>query len=172
MPSATQIEFAALGLIATFLVAWASIHFLVLPRLGVCLLYLYTWFIAVFIVWTGIILALVGWVIPMLKDESTLSVKEKIIRAALTAVLLYVGKQLLELRHLKVAAKVMKWIFKQSFKGRVPTTLPLQPVTDPSRLAYQAVYDENFVIPNVNSVLGWGMVASCRRVRLVEVHVH
>jgi hypothetical protein len=47
----------------------------------------------------------------------------------------------------------------------------MQPDTDPSRLAYRAMYDEDFVIPNVAAVRGWGMVASCRRVRLIEAHI-
>jgi len=174
MPSFPLIAVSILGLVLVFFVGWASIHTLIAPRFGVWLLFLYSWFVAIFVVWVGIILALAGWVFPKIfsSDGPGIPVGQKIMNAALAAVLLYVGKQLLELRHLNVAARLMKLLLSRSFTSRVSQTLPLKPDQDASRLAYRAVHEENFVIPNVASVQGWGLRASCRRVQLLKAHIN
>jgi len=137
--------------IGVFAAGWALVGCLVLPRFGVWLLYIQIWIIALLVVWVGIVLALAGWVVPKLLDSDAthVSATQKILSAATAAVLLYVGKQLLELRHVQVGERVLRSVFELSFRNRVPLSLKEDLVDDatPDRMAYRALYIGDFVIP-------------------------
>jgi uncharacterized membrane protein len=162
--------------IGVFAAGWALVGSLVLPRFGVWLLYIQIWIIALLVVWVGIVLALAGWVVPKLLDSDAthVSATQKILSAATAAVLLYVGKQLLELRHVQVAERVLESVFKFNFRNRVPRSLEEDLLNDaaPKRMAYRALYFEDFVIPSVAAIKGWGPNAACHRVGLIKSYIH
>ena len=89
---------ATIAALTVFIACWGLVSKLIIPRFAVWVLYIYVWFIALVVVWVGVVLALAGWVWPKLfgSEAPTASPKDKIVTAAIAAILLYIGKQLLE----------------------------------------------------------------------------
>jgi hypothetical protein len=163
---------ATIAALTGFIACWGLVSGLIFPRLAVWALYIYVWFTALVVVWVGVVLALAGWVWPKLfgSEAPTASPKDKIVTAAIAAILLYVGKQLLELRHVHIAEKMLKMILMVSFKARVPNYLKEAEEDDsPARMAYRALYVPDFVISGRAAVEGWGPNASCLRVELITL---
>jgi len=158
--------------LALFLLGWVLI--VVRKRaylyVGCCLTYGSVWFIAIAVLWVGMVLAFAGWVWPTIfepgKDADAI---EKVVSAIVAWVLLFVGKKLLELSHVHVASLVLKWMIQSSLKKRAPVTLPIDvPADDPGRLAYRALHDDAFSAPGVDAITGWGIGASYRRLKLIN----
>lgn len=172
--SVAHVIVATVAALLALIVPWGLVARLILPRFGVWVIYVYVWFIALVVVWVGVVLALAGWVWPNLfgSEAPTTSPKDKIVTAAIAAILLYIGKQLLELRHVHVAKKLLRIVLNVSFKSRVPNHLEEAEEDDsPARMAYRALYVQDFVIPNRASVKGWGPIASCLRVGLIRSYL-
>jgi len=165
---------ATIAALTVFLACWGLVSKLIFPRFAVWVLYIYVWFIALVVVWVGVVLALAGWVWPKLfgSEAPTASPKDKIVTAAIAAILLYIGKQLLELRHLHIAEKMLQMILMISFKARVPNYLKEAAKDDSvERMAYRALYVPDFVISGRATVKGWGPTASCFRVGLINSYL-
>ena len=156
--------------IVPWLILYLFIYGLFFPRFAVWALFLHVSVLTALVVWVGIVLSLLGWVLPKLSgSEATTPAKEKIISAAIVAVLLYVGKQLLELRQIHFAEKVLRSVLKRCFRKRVPDTLREGNTDDTvERLAYRALYSDDFVVPNRFVVKGWRPKASSLRVQLIK----
>lgn len=171
-----QIESAYLWALAPPIIICLAGWVLLLPRnklciyLGCRLIYLSVWVLSIAVLWVGVVFAFAGWVWPMIFEAEKDSTPVQKIASAIAAwVLLFVGKQILELRHLKIAAEILKRIIQISFKGRVPKTLPIGAnATSQQRLAYRAFNDDRFASDNVPEINGWGMDASYRRLKLID----
>ncbi|HYB58479.1 MAG TPA: hypothetical protein VEK12_20135 [Alphaproteobacteria bacterium] len=158
--------------VALFLVGWL----LLLPRnrtclyAACCLIYGSVWVLALAVLWVGVVLAFAGWVWPTIfEPDRNASAIEKVTSAIVAWLLLFIGKKLLELRHLHIAAMFLKWLIQFSMRGRVPATLPIGPnaqVAD--RLAYRAFHEEQFAEGGVPAIAGWGISASYRRLKLIN----
>jgi len=137
---------------------------------GCCLIYGSVWFLAVAVLWVGMVLAFAGWVWPTIfEPDKNASTIEKVLSAIVAWVLLFIGKKLLELRHLHVASMILKRMIQFSLKNRVPATLPVGvDANSADRLAYRAFHDEDFAADNVPAITGWGISASYRRLKLIN----
>ncbi|HEY2235458.1 MAG TPA: hypothetical protein VGK01_18450 [Candidatus Angelobacter sp.] len=139
-----------------------------LPRIGCWLFYLFT-LVGIFIVlMTGLAFVAASTLIKHYFENPAHKNSELAWLGGTSAGLMFVGKSLLSARKKKPFQFVMKRFMKLSFTSRVGDTLPRCAVDDPQRLAFRAVYDDNYPDKDYGPVQGWGVRACCKRLSRIE----
>jgi hypothetical protein len=169
MIEGNRILFFAIPL-GVVLVSWFLMRTLLLPRMGCWLFYFSTLTSLFCILVVGLLLVGAAALIQHILKDSGQKDVDTYLLGGVALVLMFAGKLLLKARNRRPFPAIMRWFIVHSFEDRVGRTLPTGvPVNDSRRLAFRAVFDDNYGDdPRYGSVQGWGVKACCKRLLAIK----